>query len=112
MDIMSLVGGSLPNADLLPLSIAGAELQIISWNGHGICLFNPVDRLKMGPIIFKYSMNRHVVCFQGVHGNKMIFCFLFPSGFLGGEFFVLVAWILKVLLPRAPEVLLLLFARF
>ena len=70
LDTLSLVGGSSPNANLLPLSLAGVELQVLSWNGQGICLFLAPDRLKMGPIIAKYMHNRHVVSFQEVHGSR------------------------------------------
>jgi len=69
LDIMCFQGGSLPNVNLLPLSLAGSELQVFSWNGQGICLFNLADRLKMGPIISKLSQNRDIVCFQE-HGTE------------------------------------------
>ena len=85
---MSLAGGSFPNANLLPLSLAGVELQILSWNGQGICLFHGPDRLKMGPIIAKYVRNRHVVCFQEVHGNRDDILLTFSQWLPGWSIFV------------------------
>ena len=67
---MWLLGGPLPNVNLLPLSAVGVELQILSWNGQGICLFHGPDRVKMGPLIARYVHDRHIVCFQEVHGNR------------------------------------------
>ena len=85
---MSSLGGRLPNANLLPLALAGVELQVLSWNGQGICLFHGPDRLKMGPIISRYSRNRHIVCFQEVHGNRDDILLTFSQWLPGWSLFV------------------------
>ena len=81
--------GSFPNANLLPLSAVGVELQNLSWNAQGICLFHGPDRIKMGRLIAKYSNNLHVVCFQEVHGNRDDLLLTFSRCLPGWSIFVL-----------------------
>jgi len=80
--------GRLPNANLLPLSAVGVELQVLSWNGQGICLFHGPDRLAMRPIVAKYVKDRHVVCFQEVHGNRDDILLTFSQWLPGWSIFV------------------------
>ena len=71
---LQLLGGcSLPNSQFFPDSfpISGfgvSELQILGWNGRGICLADPAARSSMGCHVKRISKLAHILCFQEVHG--------------------------------------------
>ena len=53
----------------------------MEWAGD--LFFNRADRFKMGSIIPKFVLNRHIVCFQEVHGTGAEFLLSFPKWLLG-----------------------------
>ena len=67
---MSLGVGRAPNGNLMPISLCGHELQIASWNGRGIVVHRTQEYFDMGNAIRKLALNRHILCFQEVHGHS------------------------------------------
>ena len=65
-------GGRLPNAlfpGSFPISEFGvSELQILSWNGRGVCMADSVSRSSMGCHVRRVSKLAHILCLQEVHG--------------------------------------------
>jgi hypothetical protein len=60
-------GLRLPNGPFLS-SFGVSELQVLSWNGRGICMSDPGQRLSMGCHIKRLAKVGHILCFQEVHG--------------------------------------------
>ena len=69
---------------MMPLSIAGQELQIFAWNGQGICLFNPSDRLRMGTTVSILQKIVIMLAFKKFMATWLIFYFHPLGGYLGG----------------------------
>ena len=68
-------GRSPPNFASFPMnfplpSFGVEELQILSWNGGGICLSNGADRVTMGIHLKRLSKAAHILCLQEVHGEE------------------------------------------
>ena len=63
-----MVGGSFPNPNN-PLSFLGEQVQILSWNGRGICVYDSSDMERMRCEVQRLARNRHILCFQEVHGR-------------------------------------------
>ena len=75
--------GQVPNVNLMPLSLVGAELQLLSWNERGIVVHRHREFHNQGTAIRRLSNNRHILCFQEVHGKsaavKGFFCRVLPG---------------------------------
>ena len=68
-------GGSLPNPASFPIHFplhcfGVEELQVLAWNGSGICLADRAARIAMGHHIKRPANSAHILCFQEVHGEE------------------------------------------
>ena len=66
--MLLVVGGSFPNPNN-PMSFLGEQVQILSWNGRGICVYDSSDMERMRCEVQRLARNRHILCFQEVHGR-------------------------------------------
>ena len=64
------LGDQVPNVNLMPLALVGSELQLLSWNGRGIVVWRSKEHHEQGAAIRRLSNNRHILCFQEVHGKS------------------------------------------
>jgi hypothetical protein len=55
---------------MMPCLLCGSELQVASWNGRGIVVRRSHEYFDMGNAIRKLAVNRHILCFQEVHGHS------------------------------------------
>ena len=82
---MLYLGDSCPNKNLMPISLGGHELQILSWNGQGICVSRPGKFHKSASAVRRFAKNRHIVCFQEVHGGAAAILLSFNRWLPGWE---------------------------
>ena len=55
----------------MPVILSGQELQVASWNGRGIVVHRAHSYFDMGNALRKLAVNRHILCFQEVHGHSV-----------------------------------------
>ena len=60
------MGGRLPNDFISSFGVS--ELQVLSWNGRGICMSDPDQRHAMGGQVARLAKVGHILCLQEVHG--------------------------------------------
>ena len=54
----------------MPLALGFQELQLLSWNGRGICQVCSDTRRQKMERIQVLARGRHILCFQEVHGQE------------------------------------------
>ena len=62
-------GASCPNS-YLPMALVGGEVQILTWNGRGICMVDSEGRRRMKTAVQRLAAHKHVLRFQEVHGKE------------------------------------------
>lgn len=87
-----------------PVCLGSGNLSLASWNGRGVCLYNPRDRVNVGEVV-PYCVSKK---FMASKGKSLL---LLLSGFRIGEFWY--PWVLmrRALIIPVLEVWLLLCVR-